>query len=294
VRDGSQQGRFQLVRLRQRGRVGGFLAQTGTFQSQRCLVDECRQRLLIFGSEDATSRPAGHFDNARYPVFGHDRQIEGIASISERNRGHRNATDDPAAATTSADRFTVLHCPLGQRKTCAIDLLANLLGEIRDCAQLPVLSRHQDPAPLGAVDGHNALGDARQDGLEGDVPDQGRVQFCQHCHATSLAQGLLGALSHPGDQPRGDDGYTEIDEERQHMVWRSDGEGQVGGNEKHVEGKESKDRAEHSRPKAPVERQEERQYQINKEYVEDTKLIPKRKHGAGNNCDAQDRGKDPL
>ena len=39
-------------------------AQPGALQGQRCLIDEGRQRLLVFGPEDSCAGPARHLQHA--------------------------------------------------------------------------------------------------------------------------------------------------------------------------------------------------------------------------------------
>ena len=57
-------------------------AQPGALQGQRCLIDEGRQRLLVFGPEDSSSGPARHLQHAGDAVLGHDRQVEDVGAAS--------------------------------------------------------------------------------------------------------------------------------------------------------------------------------------------------------------------
>ena len=131
---------------------------------------------------------------------------------------------------------------------------------------------------MRAVDRHDPLGDAGQDGVEGDVADQGGVQLGEQGHAAALSQGLLGARPHPGDQMGRNHGDSEIDEEGQDMVWRRDVEGVEWRDEEKVEGEEPQYRAQHRRPESTAQRQEKRQQQIEEEHVEDAELRAEREH----------------
>ena len=209
-------------------------------------------------------------------VLGHDRQVEDVGAAEDEAgvTGLRPTIRPPRPLRPTG--VAVRHRPFRQREPGAIDVRTDLLRKERGGAQLLVLPSHQDPAPLRAVDGHDALGDARQDGVEGDVANQRGVQLGQQGHAAALSQGLLGALPHPGDQVRGHDGHSEIDEERQDMVWRRDGEGEERRDEEEVEGEEPEHRAEHRRPESTAQRQEKGQQEIEEEHVEDAELRAER------------------
>ena len=120
----------------------------GPLQGEGCLIDEGRQRLLVFGAEDSWSGPARYLQHAGYPVRGRDGQIEDVGAAGGRGGSDRVASDDPAAATATADRSSVRHRPFRQREPGAIDVGTDLLREERGGMQLLVLAAARGPGTL--------------------------------------------------------------------------------------------------------------------------------------------------
>ena len=78
----------------------------------------------------------------------------------------------------------------------------------------------------------------------------------------------------------GDHGDSEIDKERQDVVWRRDVEGVERRDEEKVESQEPEYRAQHRWPESTRQRQEKGQQEIEEKHVEDAELRAEREHHA--------------
>ncbi len=218
--DRCQQRGFEFVGLCQNRRPPGFLGQASAFQRQDRLVGKAGQQPHVVIAEPCSAWLPGNLEHADHAVHGRNRDIERTASPS--HHGHRSGTPrairqaDAIKSDPLSRGAPMLHRPGGHGEFLAVED-----GRDRRRKACPHMEfacfRQQDATLRNPVDLDDPLDNRRQDVVEGDVPDQGSVEFVEQRGSLLLANGNFGSRSHMRHQLTGNDRDTEIDKQREDM-----------------------------------------------------------------------------